>query len=292
MPEGLSLESISGDHVAQIVRTIILLLLILAGRWMTLRALRRTETMSMDMRRRWSAQVRLLSLLLLVLGLMLIWGSELRTFAISVVAIAAAIVIATKELIMCVSGTLLRASGKSFQIGDRIEVGTFRGDVVDQTLLTTTILEVGPGVDIHQHTGRTVVMPNSILLTTPVVNETYFDEFVLHAFSVPLRDDEDWREAEAALLRACRDECAAFMEEAQRHIEHLVRKEGLTPLSVEPRVTIRVESKDQMSMLARVPVPARRKGRIEQAILRRYLTWRADSKGRSPDADHSDSDMV
>lgn len=265
-------------HFPQIARTAVLIALVLLTRVIAIRRIRSAEGMSKDMRRRWSAQVRLITLLLIVLGLLLIWGAELKTFALSVVAIAAAIVIATKELIMCVSGTLLRASGKSFQIGDRIEIGSFRGDVVDQTLLTTTILEVGPGTNIHQHTGRTIVIPNSVLLTTPVLNETFLDEYMLHAFSVPLGADDEWIQCERALLDAARTECSAFMREAQEHIEHTVRKEGLDPLSVEPRVTLRIESKDQISMLARIPVPARRKGRIEQAILRRYLAWLSEHR--------------
>jgi small-conductance mechanosensitive channel len=279
-------EFFDSIHMPQVIRTAVLLALVLLGRWITISRLRAAEGMSKDMQRRWSAQVRLVSLLLLVLGLLLIWGTELKTFALSVVAIAAAIVIATKELIMCVSGTLLRASGKSFQIGDRIEIGTFRGDVVDQTLLTTTILEVGPGTNIHQHTGRTIVIPNSVLLTTPVLNETFLDEYMLHAFSVPLGTGDDWTQCERALLEAARNECKPFMKEAQEHIEHTVRKEGLDPLSVEPRVTLRIESKDQISMLARIPVPARRKGRIEQAILRRYLAWLSEHRaaGDSPES--------
>ncbi len=260
-----------------LIATAVLLTIAIIVRWFTLSRIRAAEGLSNDMRRRWAAQVRLFSLLILALGLMIIWGRELQAFALSVVAIAAAIVIATKELIMCVSGTILKASGKSFQIGDRIEIGAFRGDVVDQTLLTTTILEIGPGQTVHQHTGRTVVIPNSLLLTTPVLNETFLDEFVLHAFTVPLQEKDDWRVAERHMLDAAMAECAPFYEEARSHINKLVQREGLNPLSVEPRVTLRAESNGQLAMLARIPAPARRKGRIEQAILRRYLAARADA---------------
>lgn len=261
-------------HPEQLIYSGVLVAALMLGRWMILFRLQRTEGMSKDMRRRWAAQVRLIAFLLFLLGMMVIWGAELRTFALSVVAIAAAIVIATKELIMCVSGSILKAGGRSFQIGDRIEIGSFRGDVVDQTLLTTTILEVGPGTSIHQHTGRTIVLPNSILLSTPVVNETFSDEYVLHVFMVPIDENEDWHEAEAALLAAARAECAAFLADAERHMEQLVRREGLEPLSVEPRVTLRLDEPKKVVMLARVAVPARRKGRVEQAIVRRFLNWR------------------
>ena len=57
-------------------------------------------------------------------------------------------------------------------------------------------------------------------------------------------------------------------------MDRLVRREGLEPLSVEPRVTLRLDNPAHVVMLARIAVPARRKGRIEQAILRRFLDWR------------------
>ena len=164
----------------------------------------------------------------------------------------------------------------------------FRGDVVDQTLLATTILEVGPGQNIHQHTGRAIILPNSLFLTTPVINETFLDEFVLHAFMVPLPADADWPLAESDLLQAAREECAGFLDEARSHIEDMVRREGLEPLSVEPRVTLRVEDAGKIVMLARVPVPARRKGRIEQAILRRFLQRQASRQDMNRDASGAD----
>lgn len=261
-------------HLQQLISSCVLIIALILGRWLMLARLRAADGMSSDIRRRWNAQVRNVVLLLFLLGMTMIWGAELRTLALSVVAIAAAIVIATKELIMCVSGTILKASGKSFQIGDRIEIGAYRGDVVDQTLLTTTILEVGPGNTIHQHSGRTVVIPNSLLLSVPVINETYSDSYVLHAFSVPLSAKLNWKEAESALLDACREECKSFIAEAEEHMTRFVRNRGLQPLDVAPRVTMRLDDADQVVLLARIAVPARRKGRIEQAILRKFLEWR------------------
>ena len=66
-------------------------------------------------------------LLLLLFGAIAIWAQELRTLALSFVAIAAAIVVATKELLMCLSGTLLRSSSRNVSLGDRVEIAGVRG---------------------------------------------------------------------------------------------------------------------------------------------------------------------
>ena len=251
--------------------TITLLLALLAFRFAALRAIQNAELPSSHMRRRWIVITRNLSVLLFLFFSIIVWASELKTFAISLVAVAAAVVLATKELLLCISGSILRSSSDIYGIGDRIEIQELRGDVVDFSLFTTTLLEVGPGDFSHQHTGRAVVIPNSLLLAHPVVNETYTDDYVLHTMVVPLGADDDWHGAEEALLEAAHHECEPFMEDARKHFERINRETGLESPKTDPRVSVRVPEPKRIDLLLRVPVPARRKGRVEQAILRRFL---------------------
>lgn len=135
--------------------TALLILTFIVIRVLISRLLKRNIA-SADLRRKWHVQVRNGLILLLVFGLLVIWSNELRTFALSLVAIAVAFVVATKELILCITGSILKTGSRSFNIGDRIQIKDFRGDVIDQNLLATTILEVGPGKITHQRTGRIV----------------------------------------------------------------------------------------------------------------------------------------
>lgn len=263
------------------VQTALFLVVVLGARWLLARAVRRSKRMSEDLRRRWQVQIRNLTLLTILLGLVIIWAEELQTIALSAVAVAAALVIATKELIMCVSGTLLEGSAKSFRVGDRIEVGNHRGDVYDQTLLTTTLLEVGPGQRSAQYTGRAIVIPNSLFLTAPVVNETFTEAFILHTFVIPLQLDDDWPIAERALLDAANQACATYLDEARGHLEKVTKARDLHQLSVEPRVTLQVPEPGRLDLIVRMPVPARRRGRIEQMVLRRALPAIRKAAGES-----------
>jgi small-conductance mechanosensitive channel len=255
----------------QVVETGVFMLVVLTARIVAARGASKAKRMSEDLRRRWMIQVRNLTFLVIVLGLTIIWAEELQTFALSAVAVAAALVIATKELIMCVSGTLLEGSAKSFRVGDRVEVGPHRGDVYDQTLLTTTLLEVGPGQAAAQYTGRAVVLPNSIFLSQPVVNETFTEAYILHTVVVPVSMDDNWQQAERALLQAADEACAEYIAEARQHMEKVTKARGLHPLSVEPRVTLRLPEPGRLDLLLRMPVPAKRRGRVEQTVLRRAL---------------------
>lgn len=106
--------------------TLILLVVVLIARSLSTRFIRKS-IQSTELRRKWLVQSRNGIILLFILGLIMIWGEELRTLALSIVAIAVAFVVATKELILCVLGGLLKTGARSFDIGDRIQVKDFRG---------------------------------------------------------------------------------------------------------------------------------------------------------------------
>src|SRR5688500_7748123 len=81
--------------VRNLIANVILLLAIAALRMGATRFLRRTEWLTAPQRLRWRVQIRWISLSLLLLGTVVVWASELRTVALSVVAFAVALVIAT-----------------------------------------------------------------------------------------------------------------------------------------------------------------------------------------------------
>lgn len=240
-------------------------------------SIRHMEWSSQEVRRRWLVMARNLAVLMCLLLLVVIWAEQLRTLALSVVAFAAAIIVSTKELLMCFTGGLLRSSTGMFSIGDRIEVKKLRGDVIDLTLLTTTVLEIGPDQLSHQHTGRVVVLPNAVFLGEPVVNESYMEDYVLHTTVLPVSRKEDWVRAERHLLQAATEVCAEFMDAAQRHISRIGRRRGIDVPSVQPRVNLQFPKPEEMHLIARFPAPARIKGRVEQKVLRRYLELEAAS---------------
>ncbi len=222
---------------------------------------------SMDLQRRWMVQSRNALILLFLLGFVMIWGEALRSLALSVVAIAVAFVVATKELILCVTGSILKTGARSFKIGDRIQIKDFRGDVIDQNLLATTILEVGPGKLTHQRTGRMSVIPNAMFVSEPVINESYTNDYVLHVFTVPFKRDDDWRDAQKALLKSSNKYCEPFLPEVRKYMEQLSRQRGLDVPTVDPRVTLQFPVAGEVHLIVRVPTRSTQRSYIEQSIL-------------------------
>lgn len=279
-----TIEPFFGEHPAlgRVVASLLLLLAMTTLRSVIHRMLVRRSRDHMEDARRWMVLVRNLILLGTMFGLVVIWAEELRTVAVSLVAFTAAVVLATKELIMNISGGIYRTAARPFAIGDRIEIGAFRGDVIDETLLSTKLLEIGPGANSHQYTGRAITIPNSQLLAQTVLNESYTDAYVLHVTSVPAPLNE-WQLAEDCLLRAVQQECAEYLEPATAHLNGLADKRGLARPSVEPRVILQPIDNKKIMLTARYPVLAREKGRTEQAIMRRYLDEMTSKSGSEPD---------
>lgn len=243
--------------------------LILAYR-LTKRAIHRTRWPTPEARKRWTVTARNITVLLVIGGLVIIWAQPLGQLTLYLLGVALALVIATKELIMCVGGEILRSSTRLFTVGSRIEVNGIRGDVIDLNLLTTTVMEVGPERLTHQYTGRAIVLPNSLFLTAPVYNESYTRHYLLHTFMIAVRPDA-WAEAERCMNEAAEEVCASYLEVARRHIEKIGEREGLDTPSAGPRVSLQMNEPDRVQLIVRVPVPVRQKSDVEQRILRRFF---------------------
>jgi small-conductance mechanosensitive channel len=263
--------SIPDSALSLVISTAILVVAIVVLRGLAARFIRRNVT-TPELRRKWLVNSRNGLLLLLLLGLVLIWGNELRTLALSIVAIAVAFVVATKELILCLTGSLLRSSAGAFNLGDRIQVKDFRGDIIDHNLLTTTIMEVGPGKSMHQRTGRMIIVPNAIFVSEPIVNESFTEKFGFHVMSVPFKREDDWDAARRAFLEAAERHCAPFIEQVRAHMGHVSDLRGLGLPPVEPRVTIHLPSASEVHLVVRLPVPAGQRSTVEQAVLNDVLS--------------------
>lgn len=254
--------------VRNAIATGLLLFVILGIRYLALRFIRRNDRISPQLQLRAAANIRALSYLLLGFGLFMIWATELRELALSFVVLAMAIVWAIKETLTSVQGWFYRMSSDAFSVGDRIQVLDIHGDVIDHGLLSTTVLEVGPG---YQRTGRVISLPNSLFLSTPILNESLAGEYVLHVMTIPVKRSAPLEEIEKRVLETAREATSEFLEDVRRSIVVRYRRHGLTaPLSA-PRITYEVVDTETLNLLLRIPTPVGLVRQVEQKVLRAVL---------------------
>lgn len=178
-------------YTSDVFASVSLILILLAAKLIAGRALRRRDDMTQQVTRRWTANFRNVLILIAVIGLIMIWAPQLRTFALSLTAVAVAIVVATKELILCLSGAALRTFTRAFSVGDVIEVGTTKGEVLDLNLLATRLKEFESVDGSIVPTGRTVTLPYSLLFASPAKALPHSSENMEHTFELTFEPDID-----------------------------------------------------------------------------------------------------
>ncbi|MCP9438911.1 MAG: mechanosensitive ion channel family protein [Nitrospira sp.] len=257
--------------ILDLLKSFIMLIALLITRALVVRWITRNSTLSIEAKRRWVVTIRNSLMFVFLIGLVTIWAHELQAFTVSLVALAVALVLATKELILCWLGAALRVGGKVYAVGDRIQIAGHRGIVLDHDIFTTKLLEIGPGPSAHLYTGRVIAFPNSLLFSNALVKENPGLDYGLYTLVVPFKIDTDWQRAEHLLLAAARAECEPYLQEAARQMKMIEQTNLLEVPSPEPRVTIQLTEPDTMQFVLRFPAPHRGRSRVEQAIVRRYL---------------------
>lgn len=205
--------------------------------------------------------------LLLTIGLMLIWAPALRTFALSVTAFLVALVLATKEIILCITGGLLRTSVGAFSVGDWVRIGDKRGEVMHQSLLSVTLQELEDSGGGNQFTGRTISLPNSVFLSTQVINENFYKKFVYHTITLTVEKDDDPLEVATWMETAFQHAMADSLEVAQRYNALVKKRAGMDMPGVEPRTRFGTSPEGRPRVSVTAFIPTGQTEAIERAVM-------------------------
>ena len=129
----------------KLISSALLILLIVLVRRIVITLIRGDVNFLTEDQRKWISRTKNSAFSVIIITLFLLWQSEISEFALSLTAIAVAVVVASKEIILCFTGSIQRASSRSFRIGDWIEVGNLCGEVIEHNLMATVIQEI----DLH-----------------------------------------------------------------------------------------------------------------------------------------------
>lgn len=128
----------------------------------------------------------------------------------------AGIAFALQEVIASIAGWAAVSFGGFYKIGDRVQLGGIKGDVIDIGLLRTTLMEVGAWVDGDLYNGRVVRVANSFIFKEPVLNYSGDFPFLWDEITVPIRFGSDLPRAQAILEGAAQRITEGYQEEAGR----------------------------------------------------------------------------
>ncbi len=267
----------------RLLSTLVLIAVAVSVRTIVVRRLMKKEEVDATSRRRWIVTARNITFLVAFIIIVVIWLEQLRAVAATIVVIAAAIVVATKEFLLNIIGFIYQSTAKFAEVGDRIEIDGIRGDLIDQSMLGFTLMEIGSGEKTNQYTGLTIHVPNVRYLSGIVKNETrMWGDYVFHLITIPIDNTPEWTLSEKALLTAADEVVRPYIHVAKRYMTTRARHQSLDEPNVDPRVNIQMSSPSLLNLILRIPVPTRHRGRVEQEVTRRYMTILDEMKKRQP----------
>ena len=201
------------------------------------------------------------------LVLVAVWASTIAGFALSLAAVAGAMLIVSKELVMCVHGYLYLTLVQPFKIGDVVEFGPLQGRVIDIDMFATTLAELD---DAGQQTGKVSEFPNGLLLTTPLKNVSPLGPFGLHHVRMPIpeRFTPDLDRIEAAAQAASDHTTEAWRGQAMEHFRKASQEEFIDFTSGRTKVSWDFSNPEHLVLVVRVACPNTERSKVEQAVFK------------------------
>lgn len=95
---------------------------------------------------------------------------------------------------------LIIVSRKPFRIGDRVNLTGINGDITDITLSHIMLDEVGGTIDGEESSGRTIIVPTSVIFEQDVINYTERDEFILDEVTTTITYECNLENAENIMI--------------------------------------------------------------------------------------------
>ncbi len=161
---------------------------------------------------------------------------DLSMVAATLGVVSAALVISLQDVCTSVFGWFVIMLGGKFGVGDRLEVDGARGDVIDITLLRTTLLEINGWLGTDQPTGRVVVLPNNFIFKTKVYNYTHGHPYIWGKIDVTVTYGTPVASAMAMFEKVLGEETSAEFAAAQHASNTMKKRYGIEDAKYIPKI--------------------------------------------------------
>ena len=168
-----------------------------------------------------------------------IFSDQMGNLTVALGVAGAGIAFALQEVIASIAGWMALSFGHFYQVGDRVQLGGSKGDVIDIGILRTTIMEMGEWVDGDLYNGRIVRIANSFVFKEPVYNYSADFPFVWDEIKIPVKYGGDFHRAQEILEQVAQEVVGDYVSFAQKTWEKMYRKYAIEQASVQPMISVR-----------------------------------------------------
>lgn len=254
---------------SQILKTLVVIFILWLIRSLTLRVVHKNVE-SKRTTYKWRKNLTYISAFIGIILISQIWFSALGNLSTYFGLLSAGLAIALKDPVTDLAAWLFIIWRKPFDVGDRIELGKSKGDVIDIRPFKFTILEIGNWVDADQSTGRVIHIPNHTVFTEQLANYTSDFQFIWNEIGIMVTFESDWKKAKEILSTIAEEESKDFIEQAKEQIKRAAKSYLIEYRYLTPIVYTNVKDSGVMLSIRYLTDPRRRRGSA-QAIWERAL---------------------
>ena len=218
---------------------------------------------------------------IVILGIMSIWFDNPTQLAAFLGLVGAGVAFALQRVITAVAGYFVILRGKTFNVGDRIQMGGVRGDVIGLSFMQTRIMEMGESprekdddkswVRSRQFTGRIVTVTNDKVFDCPVYNYTHQFAYIWDEMSIPIAYHQDFARAEEIILGAASRHTRTAKALGNDEVNRLEDRFGIDAGDIDPKVFWRI-TEDWMELTVRFLGPDHGIRKIKDRMTREIIT--------------------
>ncbi|RLB61257.1 MAG: mechanosensitive ion channel family protein [Deltaproteobacteria bacterium] len=194
-----------------------------------------------------------------------IWFAGFQAVSTYLGLLSAGLAIALQAPLVNLAGWAFILWRQPLKVGDRIQLGDDRGDVIDQRIFMFSLMEIGNWVDSDQSTGRVIHIPNGKIFTDVLANYSQGFQYIWNEIPVLVTFESDWRKAKQLLDEIAQRHGTSLSDSAARKLREAAKKFMIFYSKLTPVVYTTVKDCGVMLTIRYLCEPRKRRG-SEQEI--------------------------
>ncbi len=199
-----------------------------------------------------------------------IWFEGIQSLTTFLGLLSAGIAIALRDPLVNLAGWVFIVWRRPFEVGDRIQIGAYSGDVIDQRIFMFTLMEIGNWVQADQSTGRVIHIPNGKVFTEMLANYSKGFQYIWNEIPILITFESNWKKAKEILLNTAYKYAESRSALAEQKVREAARRFMIFYSKLTPTVYTTVKDSGVLLTIRYLCEPRRRRG-TEQEIWEEIL---------------------
>lgn len=219
--------------------------------------------------------LHLLTFLAMVIIVLTVLSANWYTALVSLGVLSLILGFALQTPITSLIGWVYLLIRQPYRVGDRIQIGDAKGDVIDVSYLDTTLWEFGgPYLSTQHPSGRIIKFPNSLVLNKTVYNYSWpLFPYIWNEIKFHIAYDSDLGFIAETMKEVVEEELGERMMDLVRVYRELLTQTPVDELEIQERpvVHFRASENTWLEAIVRYLVHPKESGRVKTRIIKKLL---------------------